>query len=198
MTYEARYVVENAMAAFLDTTDGGSFATILKIVSEILSNLTTPDTAVIRFLQFLQELHDLPIIQVEFSSLIKEDTEITLFGCKNIFPNVSTVHEINKVLFEFVRMFVKPPPTVEKWPATIRLNERVYNPLIEEQLLKKRLAVNRVLSSQIELDIDNIIGTDENVEGQNTDVVEYKHPVIESNVGTSGNRYTTSATDIEF
>ena len=188
-----KIAAENAMTAFVkrtDTTDGGSFATILKIVSEILSNLTTPDTAVIRCLQFLQELHDLPVIKLEFTSLIKESL---LFVFKKRFPNVLTVHKINKILFKFVRMFVKPPPTVEEWPATIRLNERVYNPLIEEQFLKEKLAVNRVFSSQIELDIDNVIGTDENVEGQNTDVLEYK----ESDVGTSGNRYTTSATDME-
>ena len=190
--------VKNALSAFLDvsnTADGGIFATILKIVTEILRNLTTPDTAIICCLQFLQELHNLPIIQVEFSSVIQEDSEIILFENKGRLANILSVHRINKILFEFVRMFVKPPPTVEEWPATIRLDERVYNPLIEEQLLKERLKIaTRAVSSHIDI----VIETDENFESSNTDVVEYNGPVIESSLETFNNGYTTSATDIKF
>ena len=182
--------VENALSAFLDvsnTVNGRIFATILRIVTEILRNLTTPDTAVIRCLQFLQELHDLPVIQVKFSSLIKGDSEIISYES-------SSVHKINKILFKFVRMFFKPSPTVEEWPATIRLDKQVYNPLIEERFLEERLKIaTRPVSSHI----DNVIKTDENVESSNTYGVEYNGPVIESSLETSNNRYTTSATNVK-
>ncbi|XP_028409879.1 uncharacterized protein LOC114532546 isoform X2 [Dendronephthya gigantea] len=192
-----KITVKSAFEAFSRmsvTADGGTFATMLKIVSEVLLNLTKPETVVIRCLQFLQELHDLPVIQDMFSFLIANDKQMSFLIDDKKFLNVLSVHKMNKILYEFVRVFVKPPPTVEEWPATIQLREQVYNPLIEEQFLKERLMFNnRPVSSQMESDIDKIIGTDENVEGQNTDVVEYNDPIIESNLGTSVNSIIVKA-----
>jgi hypothetical protein len=92
----------------------------LKIMSQIVLNLTTPEAAVAGSLQSLQELHDLQIVRTVFSS-----------------PRLSSdfyrsVIEINKILFEFVRPLSESPLTVEEWPATIQLqDEGTCNPLNE-------------------------------------------------------------------
>jgi hypothetical protein len=153
----------------------------LIIVSAILSNLTKPEAAVLRCLQSLQELHELDTIRKLFSVLDREETKTTSFGCMQKSVQIAeSVVVINKILFEFLGMFFKPPPTVKEWPATIQLDEKIYNLLIDGPLFG--LAV----SGSVNLDV----GEDDN-KGKNpiTDATEYSVSVIKSNGETADNRY---------
>ena len=152
----------------------------LLIISAILSNLTKPEAAVLRCLQSLQELHELDTIRKVFSVLDREETKTTSFECMKSVQIAESVVVINKILFEFLGMFFKPPPTVKEWPATIQLDEKMYNLLIDGPLFG--LAV----SGSVNLDV----GEDDN-KGKNpiTDATEYSVSVIKSNGETADNRY---------
>ena len=139
----------------------------LKIISKILSNLTEPEAAVVCCLQSLQELHDLQAIREEFSSLNRKEAKTTFLEVDVSFAK--SVLKINKILFEFVRVFFKSPPTVEEWPATINImDKQIFNPLIDGRLLEERLMdAGMAVSGEMNLDIGEV---DKNVEGPITDV----------------------------
>ena len=155
----------------------------LMIISAILSKLTKPEAAVLRCLQSLQELHDLHTIRKVFSSLDRGETKTTYLKKEESVEIVKSVLKINKILFEFVGMFFKPPPTVKEWPATIQLDEQIYNPLIDGRLFEDSLIDTGVaVSGSVNLDI----GEDDNkVKDPITDATEYSVPIIES----ADNRY---------
>ena len=153
----------------------------LKILSKVLSNLTKPEAAVVSCLQSLQELHDLQAIREVFSSLDRREARTTFF------EYAKSILKINKILFEFVRVFFKSPPTVEEWPATINtMDEQIYNPLIDGRWLEKRLMdASMAVSGVMNLGIGEV---DNKVEGPVTDVAGYSVPIIES-IGQTDNRY---------
>jgi hypothetical protein len=154
----------------------------LIIISAILSNLTNPEAAVLRCLQSLQELHDLHTIRDVFSFLDREETKTTYVEQVESVEIVKSVLKINKILFEFVRMFVKPPPTVEEWPATIKLmDEHIYNPLIDGRLSEERL-----IDTGMAVNLD-IVEDDNKVRNPITDATEFG--VIECSGQTPDNRY---------
>ncbi len=156
----------------------------LKIMSKILSNLTKPETAVVCCLQSLQELHDLQAIREVFSSLNRKEAKTNFLEEDASFAK--SVLKINKILFEFVRVFFKSPPTVEEWPATINTTGvQIFNPLIDERLLDERLMdAGMAVSGEMNLGIGEV---DNTVEGPISDVAGYSVPVIES-CGQTNNR----------
>ena len=146
------------------------------IISTILQNLTKPEHAVLYCLHWLQMLHGV------YSLLVKERE--TIFLERNESRDVTEyILNINKLLFQFVRMFFKPPLTVEDWPATIQIYEKIYNPLIDGQLLKERvIGDGKAVSTGVKLDIGRVYSR---VEDPVTDVEVYDARIIE----TPGNRY---------
>ena len=149
----------------------------LVIIIKILQNLTKPEDAVLHCLHWLQKLH-------EVYSLSVNETETTFPASRELFKFILG---INKILFQFVRMFSKLPPTAQDWPCTIKLGDQIYNPLINGQYLKQRLTDGDKAASSTNKDMD----------------VEFHHPVIYSLedplsrleehsipiIETSGNRY---------
>ena len=146
------------------------------IISKILQNLTKPEDAVLYSLHWLQKLHGV------YSLLVKERE--TIFLERNESRDVTEcILIINMLLFQFVQMFLKPPPTVEEWPATIEIYEKIYNPLIDGQLLKEMvIGGGKAVSTGIKLDIGRV---DIRVENPITNVEVYDARIIE----TPGNRY---------
>ena len=146
------------------------------IISKILQNLTKPEHAVFYCLHWLQKLHGV------YSLLVKERE--TIFLERNKSRDVlEYILNLNKLLFQFARIFLKPPPTVEEWPATIQIYEKIYNPLIDGQLLKERvIGDGKAVSTGVELDIGRV---NSRVENAITDVEVYDARIIE----TPGNRY---------
>ena len=162
------------------------FATTLRIISGILRNLIDPNAAVLYSLKFLQALHDQREVRNAFTLLIKKKAESTEEIIN--FENFTSVHKINKILFEFIQMFVKPPPVIETWPVTIQLDEGIYNPLIEVQLLKDRLGTCNLTEFRvIQSKIDAI---DFEVQKPVSHVTEYYCPVGGRSGQSISNRYT--------
>ena len=141
------------------------------IISKIIQKLTKPEDAVLYCLQWLQKLHGV------YSLLVKETK--TIFLKRNESRDVTEcILNINKHLFQFVRMFLKPPPTVEEWAATIQIYEKIYNPLIDGQLLKERvIGCGKAVSTGVKLDIGRV---NSRVENPVTDVEVYDARIIET------------------
>ena len=167
--FESELTINDARETFLtksSPTADRALAVKLVIILNILQNLTKPEDAVLHCLQWLQKLHEV------YSLLVKERDESFKF--------TEFVLNMNKNLFQFVRMFSKPPLTAQEWPGTIKLDERIYNSLIDGQYLKQRLieADKAVSSTEIldfEFDVMDAV----------TDLKERSIPIIE----TLGNRY---------
>ena len=168
-TFESELTINDAREAFLNKsspTADRALAVKLVIIIKILQNLTKPEDAVLHCLRWLQKLHEV------YSILVKERDESFKF--------TEFVLNINKNLFQFVRMFSKPPPTAQEWPGTIKLVEQIYNPLIDVQYLKQRLIeADKALSSTDILDFEY------DVMDAVTGLEEGSIPIIE----TLGNRY---------
>ena len=170
-------VIEEASQASSQhlSINNGVLVAELQIVSQIMSNLTKPEDAIPWCLQLLQKLHDLPAIQKVFSSLGGEETDSVMFIAKSVF-------KMNRVLFEFVQAFFRPPPTVEEWPVTIQLLDKsIYNPLIENKLMDTEKVVSRVTKL-------NIPEVDNRVQNPVTFVAGYSFMITESCAQTDDNR----------
>ena len=152
----------------------------LVIMIKILQNLTKPEDAVPHCLHWLQKLH-------EVYSLSVNETETTFPESGELFKFTECVLDMNKILFQFVRIFSKPPPTAQDWPGTIKLQgEQIYNPLINDQYLKQRLTDGDKAASSIKLDMDVEFDVPLTLlEGPSSYLEEHSVPIIE----TSGNRY---------
>ena len=111
---------------------GKILAAKLMIVSTILGKIENPDDAVLSCLQFLQKLNDLPEIQRTFSVLTKRTTSILDRSCEYAI----SIHKMNRILFEFAVLFLKPPPSVNDWPVTLKVGEESFNILTETRSLK--------------------------------------------------------------
>ena len=171
----ARKVFLNKSSSIVDRV----LAVKLVIIIKILQNLTKPEDAVLHCLHWLQKLH-------EVYSLSVNETETTFPESGELFKFTECVVGINKILFQFVRMFSKPPPTAQDWPGTRKLGEQIYNPLINGQYLKQRLIYGDKVASSTKIDMD--IEFDDPVtllEDLLPDLEEHSIPIIE----TSGNKY---------
>ena len=180
--YKSEVSHNNASKVFLNKSSpivDRVLAVKLVIIIKILQNLTKPEDAVLHCLHWLQKLH-------EVYSLSVNETETTFSESGELFKFTECVVGINKILFQFVRMFSKPPLTAQDWPGTIKLSEEIYNPLINGQYLKQRLTDGDKAASSTKIDMD----------------VEFHHPVtpledpfsrLEKHsipiIETSGNRY---------
>ena len=167
--FESELTINDARETFLSKsspTADRALAVKLVIITIILQNLTKPEDAVLHCLRWLQKLHEV------YSILVKERDESFKF--------TEFVLNINKNLFQFVRMFSKPPPTAQEWPGTIKLGEQIYNTLIHGQYLKQRpIEADKAVSSTETLDFEF------DVMDAVTDLKERSIPIIE----TLGNRY---------
>ena len=169
--FESELTINDARETFLSKsspTADRALAVKLMIIIKILQNLTKPEDAVLHCLRWLQKLHEV------YSILVKERDESFKF--------TEFVLNINKNLFQFVRMFSKPPPTAQEWPGTIKLGEQIYNTLIHGQYLKQRLieadkAVSSTETLDFEFDVKDPV--------THLLIKERSIPIIE----TLGNRY---------
>ena len=180
--YKSEVSHDNASEVFLNKSSPIAdrvLAVKLVIIIKILQNLTKPEDAVLHCLHWLQKLHEVYCLSVN-------ETGTTFPESGELFKFTECVLDMNKILFQFVRIFSKPPPTAQVWPGTIKLGEEIYNPLINEQHLKQGLTDGDKAASSTNKDMD----------------VEFHHPVIRLEdplsrleehsipiIETSGNRY---------
>jgi hypothetical protein len=108
------------------------FAAKVRVVSEILEHLESPQIAITGCFSFLEDLHKLPTIRDIFSAYLK-GTSKPLFSKDERVEAVKSVMLINYVLYRFNLKFSSRKLTADRfiWPATIELNDgRNFNPIL--------------------------------------------------------------------
>ena len=104
------------------------FAAKLRVVSEILECLDSPDNAVTSCLLFLEQLHDLPAVREIFSVYLGRGV-MSKFGKTERVENVKSIMMINYVLYQFVKKFSSKNYWELNWPI-IDLNDRTFNAIL--------------------------------------------------------------------
>ena len=113
------------------------FAAKLRVVSEILECLDSPDTAVTSCLLFLGQLHDLSAVREIFSVYLGGGVK-SILGKTARLENVKSIVMINYVLYQFVKKFSSKYYAVLNWPI-IHLNDCNFNPIWDwEEVYKRR------------------------------------------------------------
>ena len=115
--------------------DDRIFAAKLRVVSEMLECLESPQTAVTSCLFFLEKLHGLPAVREIFSVYIGRGVMSKLNKAERV-ENVKSVMMINYILYEFVSRYSKYYSALA-WP-TIQLSDRSFNPICNWREISKR------------------------------------------------------------
>jgi hypothetical protein len=118
------------------------FAAKLRVVSEILECLHSPDTAVTSCLLFLENLHDLPAVCEIFSVFLNGGIRSMLNKAERV-ENVISVMMINYVLCQFVSKF-SSKYSAFAWP-TIQLSDRKFNPISDWREVSTRKSLGNEL-----------------------------------------------------
>ena len=113
------------------------FAAKLRVVSEILECLDSPDTAVTSCLLFLEQLHDLSAVREMFSVYLGGGVK-SILGKTERVENIKSIMMINYVLYQFVPKFSSKYYAAFNWPV-IQLNDGTqFNPISSWQEVSMR------------------------------------------------------------
>ena len=129
------------------------FAAKLRIVSDILECLDSPDTAVASCLSFLKKLHSLPAVQQTFDVYINGGVKSLMSKAERV-DNVKSVMLVNYVLFDYVLKFGGKNPALQCWP-TVEIPERSFHPICDWMLISQRKSMGKELNQhpgRVELD----------------------------------------------
>ena len=119
----------------------------LRVVSEILESLESPETAITGCLSFLKKLHSLPAIKEIFTVYLNGGIKSILNKSERA-ENVKSVMLINYVLFHYVWKFSsRYCCSVFTWP-TIQLADRGFRPILEWQEVLTRKSRGNELQIQ--------------------------------------------------
>ena len=128
--------------------DDRIFAAKLRVVSEILENLESPETAITGCLSFLRDLHSLPAIREIFSVYLNGGVK-SLLGKEERAANVKSVMMINYVLFRLTFKFASKLTDWLTWRAgTIQLADCSFNPVLEWQNVSSRRSMDGELGER--------------------------------------------------
>ena len=129
-------------------TDERIFAAKLRIASEILENLESPETAVTGCLSCLRDLHNLPAIRDTFSVYLNGGCK-SFWGKQERAENVKSVMMINSALFQFLFKFGSKRTDRLNWPAgTIELTDRSFNTILEWHKISSRKSMEGELGER--------------------------------------------------
>ncbi|XP_028406256.1 uncharacterized protein LOC114528743 [Dendronephthya gigantea] len=121
------------------------FAAKLRIVSEILEHVDSPETAITGCLTFLETLHSLPAIQEIFSVYLNGGIKSLLNKTQRV-ENVKSVMLINYVLFQYVWKFSsKYSFEVPACMPTIELPDRSFHPIRNWKKISTRKSMGEEL-----------------------------------------------------
>jgi hypothetical protein len=113
------------------------FAAKLRVCSEILECLESPEIAMTGCETFLQELHSLPAIREIFSVYLNGGIKSRLNKAERL-DNVKSVMMINYALYQFNFMFGRKRTNKAIWPGVIDLAGRRFNPILNWQEVSTR------------------------------------------------------------
>ena len=153
-------------------TEDRIFAGKLRIVSEMLGCLDSPDTAIIGCLSFLHDLHDLPAVRERFSMYLGRGVLSRLNKSERV-ANVKSVMLINYVLFQFNFKFSRKLSDRLTWPGPgIELADRNFNPILNWQEISIRKSWGEKLIPPCnEMILDKEINVFSSAVNSNSDVV---------------------------
>ena len=103
------------------------FATKLRVVSEILECLDSPNSAITSCLLFLEQIHDLSAVREMFSVYLSGGVK-SILGKTERAENIKSVMMTNYVLYQFVQKFSSQYCAAFNWPV-IQLDDRSFNPI---------------------------------------------------------------------
>ncbi len=136
------------------------FAAKLRVVSEILECLESPETAVTSCMLFLEKLHDLPAVREIFSVYIGGGVKSILNKAERV-ENVKSVMMINYILYQFVLRFSSKYYSALAWPP-IQLSDRSFNPICDWQEVSTRKSWGRdLVQLPNEVKFENLEDSDE-------------------------------------
>jgi hypothetical protein len=117
----------------------------LRIASEILECLDSPQTAITGCLSLLQDLHSLPAIREMFSVYLNGGVK-SLLGKAERVENVKSVMLINYILFNLNFKFSGTFTDRVTWTGIIELTDRSFNPILDWQEVSTRKSMGDELS----------------------------------------------------
>ncbi len=121
------------------------FAGKLRVVSEILECLESPERAITGCLSFLQDLHCLPAIREIFSVHLNRGIKSMLNKAERV-ENVKSVMLINYVLFEYVSKFsCKCPFEALASMPVVHLGDTSFHPILNWQKVSTRKSWSKEL-----------------------------------------------------
>jgi hypothetical protein len=112
-------------------------ASQIRMMARILECLEDPVGSVSDCLQYLKQLHDIGAIQEIFQVIINGGIKSRFNKTKRL-DNVSSVHLMNQILFNFARKFTKLPLRYLDWPM-IFFGKKGYHPVFGEPSLVAKL-----------------------------------------------------------
>ena len=119
-------------------------AAALRIVSQILERLDSPEIAITGCLSVLEKLHSSPAIKEIFNVYINGEVKSLMNKAERV-DSVKSVMLINHVLFKYVSKFGSKSPSVLAWP-TIDLADRSFNPILNWHELSTRKSMGDELT----------------------------------------------------
>ena len=119
-------------------------AAALRIVSQILERLDSPEIAITGCLSVLKKLHSSPAIQEIFNVYINGGVWSLMNKAERV-NNVKSVMLINHVLFKYVSKFGSKSPSMLAWP-TIDFADRSFNPILSWHELSTRKSMGDELT----------------------------------------------------
>ena len=119
-------------------------AAALRIVSQILERLDSPEIAITGCLSVLEKLHSSPAIKEIFKVYINGGVKSLMNKAERV-DNVKSVMLINNVLFKYVSKFGSKSPFVLAWP-TIDLADRSFNPILSYHEISTRRSMGDELT----------------------------------------------------
>ena len=122
------------------------FAAKLRIVSDILECLDSPENAIAGCLLFLKEFHALPALQDIFKVYINGGVKSYLNKHERI-ENVKSVMMLNCVLFQYVLKLSSSNPALS-WP-TIELADRSFHPILQWTEISQRKSMRKELDQHL-------------------------------------------------
>ncbi|XP_028392490.1 uncharacterized protein LOC114517047 [Dendronephthya gigantea] len=108
------------------------FAAKLRVASEVLECLETPNSAITGCLSFLHDLHSLPAIREIFSVYLNGGIKSRLNRAERM-DTVRSVMMINYVMYQFNFKFCRKRTVKAIWPIEIKLADRSFNPILHWQ-----------------------------------------------------------------
>ena len=126
---EARKTATHAFCNEALSVKDRIFAAKLRVCSEMLECLESPETALTGCETFLQDLHSLPAIREIFSVILNRGLK-SMLGKAERMEDVKSVMMINYALHQFHFKFCPDRTGNVIWPGTIETSSRSFNPIL--------------------------------------------------------------------